>query len=48
MPLAELAESLLQIVGVHYLDDLHFGVYCHEERSPNGTMSDESGMSNTI
>jgi len=32
MPLAELAESLLQIVDVHYRDDLHFGVYCHEER----------------
>jgi hypothetical protein len=29
---AELAESLLQVVGVHYRDDLHIGVERHEER----------------
>jgi hypothetical protein len=29
---AELAESLLQVVGVHYRHDLHIGVERHEER----------------
>src|SRR6266571_9038125 len=32
MRLAELAEALLQVVGVHDRDDLYLGVYCHEER----------------
>ena len=32
MASAEPAESLLQVFGVHYRDDLHIGVYRHEER----------------
>jgi hypothetical protein len=29
---AELGESLLQVIGVHYRSDLHIGVESHEER----------------
>jgi len=32
MTLTELAEPLLQVVGVHDRNDLYLGVYLHEER----------------
>jgi hypothetical protein len=39
---AELAESLLQVVGVHYRDDLPIAPSAMKNGSPNGTMLDES------